>query len=85
MEFGEEQMFREDGGSTEFRWRRGGVREGQNWDKGITKGGNNKIEKGKGQSDISGKGQRGREEWDLTVLPSYGRVPMRPAAVGKTV
>jgi len=27
LEFREEQMFGEDGGSTEFRWRRGSIRE----------------------------------------------------------
>jgi len=72
-EFGEEQMFGDYRGSTEFRWRRGSAGEEQNRSKGNTKGGNNKI--GKGRSDISEKGRRGRPEQDLIVLPSYSRVP----------
>ena len=52
--------------------------------KGNTKGGNNKIGMVQGGLEVLRKGQRGRLEWDLTVLPSYGQVPMRPALVGKT-
>jgi len=43
LEFGEEQIFGGDRGSTEFGWMRGSIREEQNQDKGITKGGNNRI------------------------------------------
>ena len=67
LEFGVEWIFREDRGSMEFRWQRGSVREEQNWDKGITKGGNDKIGREKGRSDILEKGRRGRPEQDLTV------------------
>jgi len=47
--------------------RRGSVREEQNWNKEITKGGNDKIGREKGRSDILEKGRRGRPEQDLTV------------------
>ena len=43
LEIGEEHRFRGNGGSMEFRWGRGSAREGQNWNKGVTKGGNDKT------------------------------------------
>jgi len=42
-EFGGEQMFGGDGGSMEFGWMRGSVRDEQIQSRGNTKGGNNKI------------------------------------------
>jgi len=46
---------------------RGSVREERNWKKGITKGGNNRIEIVKSKSEVSENGQRGRPEQDLTI------------------
>jgi len=66
-EFREEHIFGEDGGSTEFRWRRGSEREEWNWNKGFTKRENKKIGMVQGKSEVLEKGQRGRLEW---VSPS---------------
>jgi len=59
-------MFGEDGGSTEFGWRRWRVRDKGNQNKGVTKGENDKIGMIQGKSEVSEKGQRGRPEQDLT-------------------
>jgi len=57
-EFGEEQMFGEDGGNTGFRWERGSVRKERNQNKGIKKGGNVKIGMVQGKSAVSEKDWR---------------------------
>jgi len=82
-EFWEEGIFGGDGGSTEFRWQRGSVREEQNWDKGITKGGNNKIVKGQGQSDIFGKGSEGKARTGLNSTPLLQLSPYEANCSGK--
>jgi len=51
-------------GSREFRWMRGSVREEQNLNKGITKGGNDKIGMVQGKSEVSER-VRG-EGWNRT-------------------
>jgi len=43
------------------------VREEQNWNRGITKGGKDRIEIVKGKSEVPENGWRGRPEQDLTV------------------
>ena len=61
--FMEEQVFREDRVSSEFRWRRGSVREEQNW--------NNKIVRVQGKLEISEKGWRGRPVTQLDLDRMY--------------
>ena len=46
---------------------RGSVREERNWNKGITKRGNDRIEIVKGKSEVSENGWRGGPEQDLTI------------------
>ena len=81
LEFGGEQMFGEDGGSTEFRWMRGSVREEQIRNKGNTKGGNDRIGKEQGRSEVSEKGQRRRPEWDLTERSEVEQVVVNSGSI----
>ena len=43
----------------------------KNRNKGNTKGGNDRIGKEEGRSEVSEKGQRGRLEWDLTLAANH--------------
>ena len=54
----EECRFGRDREKMEFRWRRGSARERQNWNKGNTKGENDKMSMGQDKSEALEKGQR---------------------------
>jgi len=86
-EIGEEHRFGDDRGSMEFGWRRGSVREEQNQNKGITKGGNDKIRMVQGKIRGIGKGSEGKTRMGLNtqgliVKPSEGQCGLRITNLG---